>query len=49
MARVFRKHWQAALLSLWRPLRMVFWLGWVLSLSLVIMGFYLAFFWHPFG
>ena len=38
-----------ALVSLWRPLRTVFWLGWLLNAWLVAVLFYLAFFWHPFG
>jgi len=33
----------------WRPLRLVFWLGWLLNAWLVAVLFYLAFFWHPFG
>jgi hypothetical protein len=38
-----------ALVSLWRPLRLVFWLGWLLNAWLVAVLSYLAFFWHPFG
>lgn len=38
-----------AAVSLWRPLRLVFWLGWLLNAWLVAVLFYLAFFWYPFA
>lgn len=38
-----------ALISLWRPLRLAFWLGWLLNAWLAAVLFYVAFFWHPFG
>jgi hypothetical protein len=38
-----------AVVSLWRPLRLVFWLGWLLNAWLVAVLFYVAFFWHPFA
>lgn len=38
-----------ALVSLWRPLRQVFWLGWLLNAWLAAVLFYVAFFWHPFA
>lgn len=41
--------WKMALVSLWRPVRLVFWVGWLLNAWLVAMLFYVAFFWHPFA
>ena len=49
MALVSAGAFALAVVSLWRPLRLVFWLGWLLNAWLAAVLFYVAFFWHPFG
>lgn len=38
-----------ALLSLWRPAQLCFWLAWAVNLVFIAMFLYLALAWHPFA
>lgn len=38
-----------ALVSLWEPARMCFWVGWAANLLMIAVYLYLAFVWHPFA
>ena len=49
MLVIARAAFVLVLVSLWRPMLWMFWLGWSVNLWLVGVLVYLAFYWHPFG